>query len=338
MPGQSAGVVRMMVAVYDGPLDRRELLASVGLSPDGSGEDPPTVLAEDNWRLVERMAAHGSPDLPVRFASAVSLDRYGALGLAVKTAPTLREALERLARYFLVVTDTATYTLRDSPGGAALVMRRDGDRLGIRISNEAGLAAVVAVLRQIAGTPLRPAAVWFRHPTPACPADLRGFFGCSVSFGAPENAIHLDSDMLEAPTRLGDDGLSRFVLAHLDEEWRETRAAASLEAQVQDAVADALSGGIPRMSRTAARLGMSERTLQRRLAERGQAYSGLVDAARRRLAETLLVGSDHPLAEVAYLTGFSEQSAFHRAFKRWTGMTPAAYRDGATEEAGGAGQ
>jgi AraC-like DNA-binding protein len=83
---------------------------------------------------------------------------------------------------------------------------------------------------------------------------------------------------------------------------------------------------VPKAQAIARRLGMSERTLQRRLADEGLSFQKLVDEARRELAEGLLVRSDYSLAEVAFLTGFSEQSAFNRAFKRWLDQTPAAYR------------
>jgi AraC-like DNA-binding protein len=91
-------------------------------------------------------------------------------------------------------------------------------------------------------------------------------------------------------------------------------------------VADALADGQPSQSQIARRLGMSVRTLHRRLAEDGQSFQSLVSRARREAAETLLRADDHSLAEIAFLTGFSDQSAFTRAFKRWTGMTPAAFR------------
>ena len=95
---------------------------------------------------------------------------------------------------------------------------------------------------------------------------------------------------------------------------------------MRSAVADSLCEGPPRKSQIAARLGMSERTLQRHLAERGQTFKGLVNAVRRQAAESLLSTTDNSLSEVAFLTGFSDQSAFQRAFKSWTGLTPFGFR------------
>jgi AraC-like DNA-binding protein len=187
---------------------------------------------------------------------------------------------------------------------------------------------VTSVVRQIAAARVAPAAVSFRHPRPATVAGHRAFFGCPVTFEARIDALRFGDGALATPTRLGDEGLSAFLTAHLDE-LRERHADPSASARVRGAVVDSLPDGLPRASRIARRLGMSERTLQRRLAEEGHTFQALADGARREAAESLLVGGDHSLGEVAFLTGFSDQSAFQRAFKRWTGRTPAAFRGAA---------
>ena len=87
-----------------------------------------------------------------------------------------------------------------------------------------------------------------------------------------------------------------------------------------------LSEGVPALSQISGELGMSARTLQRRLSDHGQSYQNLVDFARQELAQQLLRETRYSLAEVAFLTGFSEQSAITRAFKRWSGQTPRSYR------------
>jgi AraC-like DNA-binding protein len=91
-------------------------------------------------------------------------------------------------------------------------------------------------------------------------------------------------------------------------------------------VADALPDGQPSRSQVARRMGMSERTLQRRLAEHGATFQTVVTQARQDAAEALLRADAHSIVDVAFLTGFADQTAFTRAFKRWTGTTPAAYR------------
>jgi len=134
--------------------------------------------------------------------------------------------------------------------------------------------------------------------------------------------------MLEAPNRLGDASVAEFFDSHLDKELEELDYDDGLPTRVRRQIARSLSQGVPTMSDVASRFGMSGRTLQRRLADDGHSFQDLVDSARRELAERLLRLSDYSLAEVAFLTGFSEQSAFTRAFKRWAGQTPRSYRLG----------
>ncbi len=100
-----------------------------------------------------------------------------------------------------------------------------------------------------------------------------------------------------------------------------------MESLVEREISRSLSEGIPKMADVARRLAMSERTLHRRLFENGSSFKTLVETTRRHLAENLLRESRFTLSEVAFLTGFSEQSAFNRAFRRWTGQTPTTFRN-----------
>jgi AraC-like DNA-binding protein len=323
--------VRKMIAVYDGPEDHDTLLRSVGLPPGreadvGSEALQRTVSADATYELFERLMVGDDGTLPLRYARSLEPDDFGALGLAIKTAATLRGALQRIARYMLLLTDTLTYALQERPGGAAFVLRgRRAHRPAIRVANEGALAGVLSIVRQITAVPVSPASVSFRHARPDSVEGHRRYFGCPVRFGAESDALDFDERTLAADTRLGDEGLSRYLLGHLDD-LRASAQDRSLEARIRDVVTGALSNGVPPMAAVARRLGMSERTLHRRLAEDGGAYRELVERTRRDLAESLLERHDYPLAEIAFLTGFSEQSAFHRAFKRWTGRTPAAFR------------
>jgi AraC-like DNA-binding protein len=134
--------------------------------------------------------------------------------------------------------------------------------------------------------------------------------------------------MLELANPFGDSAISEFFDTHLEKELSEIADDGELSRRVRIQISRALSQGVPTITEVAARLGMSGRTLQRRLADKDLAFQQLVDEARRELAERLLRGSAYSLAEVAFLTGFSEQSSFTRAFKRWAGQTPRNYRLG----------
>ena len=321
-------VIRRLVEVSSDPDARDELLAGVGLSPDVDPKEwnRETVDADAYYELLERATSDDDFGLPFRYASALRVDDFGALGLALKTSSTLRDALLRLVRYILVLSDTLEYELHDEIGGAMFMLSRPSHRRGAQLANECALAAVTSMMRQITDSEVSPVAVSFRHRRHGSDEPHRSYFGCPIRFEDRIDALHLNTTTLETRTRLADEGLSAFILATLDDLKRE-KTGRTLEVQVFSAVTDSLPDGRPRKSQIARRLGMSERTLHRRLAEHGQTYQAIANQAQRETAESLLVTGHNSLAEVAFLTGFSDQSAFTRAFKGWTGQTPLMFRE-----------
>lgn len=163
-------------------------------------------------------------------------------------------------------------------------------------------------------------------PTPGSIQRYEDFFGAPVCFGAERNAIAIRSDMLDLSTRLGNAAVSRFLTEHLDAELGALTSQDSVERILAEHLSDALSNGIPKASAVARSFGMSERTLYRRLSESGQAYQEVLESTQRSLAKRLLSQPAFSIPDIAFLTGFSEQSSFNRAFKRWVGQTPGAYR------------
>ena len=322
-------VIRRIVDVARSADEPEALLASVGLSADTdrsawAGE---SVDEDAYYSLLERVAGDHDPELPFRYADALRPDDLGALGLALKTAPTVADALARLVRYVLVLSDTLEYELLDEPSGRVFALiGRPHHRRGAALANECALGAVTSALRSIVGKHLVPDEVTFRHVAPADDEPHRAYFGCPVSFEAPLDGIHLAPELLGQATLLADDGLSSYLLARL-EDLKAHASERSLVAEVRSAIADALPEGQPSKSAVARRLGMSERTLHRRLAEERESFQDLVTGVRREAAESLLGSGRHRVVEVAFLTGFSDQTAFTRAFKRWTGLTPAAFRE-----------
>jgi AraC-like DNA-binding protein len=321
--------VRKVVDTLSEGGERDAHLRSVGLDPLAPADVALMVSDAAYYDLLERLAETrpDASDLPVRVGARMRCDDYGAFGLAWKTAATLRHSFARAERYWRLLTSVAAYEVVSDGERAYFVLHRAGERrLGLRLSNEATLASVVAIVREVATAPFVPLEVHLRHRAPNSTAAHAAYFGCRLVFGSDRDALLVSPASLACPNRLADRGITDFLLAHLDTELRTVQSERSLRQEVQKAVATSLSGGVPSAASLARRLGMSERTLQRRLQTEGLAYRELVDHARRELAEGLLRRSDYPIAEVAFLTGFSEQSAFTRAFKRWTGATPAAYR------------
>ena len=320
--GVTAQIVRRFALVAKGDETASSLLARVGLSVD---MDATAALAQNvdidaYYDLLER-AGDDDPELPYRYAASIRPEDFGALGLALKTAVSVRQALERVSRYILVLSNSLQYELTPN---AFVLQGRPHHRHGACLANEGALGAAVSLLRQVAAGPVHPSAVSFQHA--ANHSEAQRFFQCPVSFSASQNALHFDADTLAAETRLGDEGLSSYLLERLQHDIDAKRVDDSVEAQVHRAVADALCDGLPSSAQVAARLGMSDRTLRRRLGESALTFRDIANRAQREVAESLLCMPQHSIGEVAFLAGFSDQSAFQRAFKRWSGQTPLAFR------------
>jgi len=265
--------------------------------------------------------------LVAAYAELIRVDDIGVLGLAMKTAPTLRASLERVERYWRVVTDTAVYRLEDTGNLAALVFEaRTGRHPVLEFRTEGALAGLARNMRLFVEAELDLDHVSFRHECRSDPDRYALHFGCPVRFGADRDAIALASPMLDQPNRLGDAAVSDFLTTHLETEIGSLGDDTSLRATILRRLTPALCNGVPQAVDIARDLGMSERTLYRRLAQEGLTFRDVLSEAQSSLAQELLRDSSNSIAEIAFLTGFSEQSTFSRAFKRWVGQAPAQYR------------
>ena len=309
----------------------RDLVEALGLSPDGPIDPAQLIAASDYYdffaALVER-----DPDgdrLPLRIGAAMRSDDYGAFGLAWKSAPNLRGSYARSQRYGHVLGSAETYALEQTTGGYFFSLDKAGDgRPGMLMSNEASMAAVDTISREVSTAPFMPLAIHFKHAPRCATRVYEEHFGCPVHFEAAHDALLVSQESIDAPNRLGDETIARFVDQHLEQTLAEQRPDAGLEQRVRHAIAGLLSEGVPTLSVIASDLGIGSRTLQRRLSENGQTFQTVVDLARKDLAQRLLRETDYSLAEIAFLTGFAEQSGFTRAFRRWAGQTPRSYRLG----------
>ncbi|PSR18002.1 AraC family transcriptional regulator [filamentous cyanobacterium CCP3] len=321
--------VRKVVGEVEADLDQDALLRSVGIQPDSPVDPSQMVSDADYYALLERIAIAESngTTLPLRAGAAMRCDDYGAFGLAWKSAPNLRGSYERAERYARVLTSVSTYEVERTDRGAFMHLHRGGDRrLGMRLSNEATIASIVCISQQVSTQPFTPLAVYFQHPAPKDLEGHKAYFGCPIHFDSDRDALLVSHSSLQTPNQLGDISISQFFDTHLEAELSKLADPNSLEHRVRIHVSRCLSEGVPTMSDVAGHFSMSGRTLQRRLSELGYSYQTLVDESRRQLAERLLQQTDYSLAEVAFMTGFSEQSAFTRAFKRWAGQTPRSFR------------
>lgn len=322
-------VVRRLQALGVGADD---VLRSVGLPPGtiaGADSDAdariPLPLEESLWAAAAEAA--GDPLFGLHAAESVRAGGFDVLDYVVRTAPTLRASLERLARYNRLLHDAAAFTL--VPGPSVLRVEHGLGTPARPASPQAAeftLASLVVVGRQLLPR-LRIAQVQFAHDALGPVAEYQRVFGIAPRFGTSGNALSFPAGLMDLALPAADPVLSRIVTAHAEQALAALPPVdESLAVQVRRLVAARLPAGPPPLEQVARELHLTGRSLQRRLKAQGQGYAGLVDEVRRELALRYVADRRLALGEVAYLLGFSEPSAFHRAFRRWTGATPAAFR------------
>lgn len=263
----------------------------------------------------ENLGLHLAQDVPARVG-------YDAGLLLLMASPSLRAGLHRMVRFQRYWGDGQRSTLHPSPGGLRVRYAVIGsDPAARRHGDECAMAEVVVGMRALSGREVTPRVVRFRHGAPADTAEHAALFGCALEFGAEHTELDLDDATLDGPLPHANEAYASIFQAQVEAALASLPGESGLADDVRAAARASLAGGACTLAGTARVLGVSARTLQRRLGERGTSFAALVDALRRELALEYL---DQGVAvqEVAFLLGYAEASAFHHAFKRWTGRTP----------------
>jgi AraC-like DNA-binding protein len=329
-PQVSARIGALIVQVAGARgVDTQRLMAGAGFDPAWLGDADarmPLAMEERLWDLAA--AAAGDPLFGLHAATAIRPGAFDVLDYAVRTAPDLRSALHRLARYNRLVHDLATFELVPEDAAVRIEHRFDGTAARpCRQAAEFTLASLVVVASQIGARPVQARAVEFAHPAASDGDAYRVVFGVAPRFDAATSALTLAAAVLDRPVPAADPALSRIVTAHAEQLLAaQAPRHEGIAAQVRRQLADGMADGPMTLRQVAHRLNLSERSLQRRLDAEGTRFAELVDGVRRELALRYIADERLALGEVAYLLGFAEPSPFHRAFKRWTGTTPAAAR------------
>lgn len=310
--------------------DRMPLFDIVGLTPESAKVPTNMVAVSDYFTLLETIAQSEWPDVRfhMRTCQSWNCEDFGPFGLAFKSAPTMRHGFQRIWRYIGLHNRVSDFSAEERGGRFCWSMHTPPvARLGSFLSNEAAMATTLTLCRETSGRDLRPRHVQFVHEREGSIDALIAHFGRVPVFGADCDSLHFGIDQVDQPCAIGDAAIWNFLTGHLDQALAsEDSNELPFETRVIEEISKLLSGGVPKLTEVSKNLGLGGRTFQRRLSERGKTFQSLVDEARQQLAQQLVSASPYSLAEVAFLTGFSEQSAFSRAFRRWSGQTPRAYR------------
>jgi len=312
-------------------VDVDALIRRFGLPLDAESRTEVMLSVSDVEPLLAAASASlREPFLALHLPGKLTWPTYSPVQLAARSCATVGDVLARLVRYGSLLHANLIFSLEVRGNKVVFTHRvRGKPGHGGRHLNEYSLAAPLTNLRRLTGVNLCPTSVWFMHASPGNHEELERFFGTTdVDFDRLENALVFEKTTLEIPTSTGDPRL----LATADELAERQMKEQVLPSDFAQAVAVQIRRALTARSLTATAvaksLHMSARTMRRRLDEEGSTFRAVVDRVRSDLARQYARNEALPLAEVAYRLGFSELATFSRAFKRWTGQTPGAFRAG----------
>jgi AraC-like DNA-binding protein len=327
-----SGVVPFLVAHVARSLgaDPEPLLRGTGVSATAPPKGDEHIAVEHYFQVWRRAMERFDEGFPLRVASFFRHEDNEIFGFLAMSCATIGEAFDRTLQYSRLYTVGATYEM-DVDGKATritwLPWPGDLSDVGYRAAMDYHVANMEQAIRQLGNVQSGLTEVRLRHAAPSSLVGHRDFYGVAPRFDCPRYELVYRAD-------LRDLGVTSFNSRLRDYFEQQCRAMAeqlgtgtSLSAQVRKALISVMDGGDSGIESTAKRLGMSTRSLQRRLAEDQTTYNDLLAEVRQEFAKRYLARGTLTASEVAYLIGFTEPPAFFKAFKRWTGVTPREFQE-----------
>ena len=306
--------------------DPEALYRNVGIDPDllnKPGARIPYTLVNRLW--AEATEIIDDPCFGLKAAKYWHPSYFHALGYAWLASHTLRDALNRFVRYLRIVSEKIFLTLVDEPDGFTLISSYEVLGMRVPAQIDMGMAMSIHICRLNFGENLNPVTVNIMHAAPSCAQEYQALFKVPVQFSADRDSMtfsyaDVDKYLIGANSQLArlNDQVMVDYLGKLNKD--------DIIDRVTSVIVDILPSGGVVDEKVAETLHMSVRSLQRRLKEVGTTFRTLLETVRKDLASTYVHDLDVELAEVAFLLGFSDQSSFSRAFRRWTGHSPSEAR------------
>ncbi len=305
---------------------RGALLAQAGIAPE--------ELTAERWPIdhitrLWRAAVHCTQDagFGLKAGAGVGPASFNVVSYLLQSAPTLRAALALVQKYQRLISDGGRFqTITGREACWVVYHPRQGALAFSPHQIESVLAAVVVFARWVTGSALRPQRVQLSQARIGPLAGYREVFQCPVDFEQAFSGVLLANAQLDAPLPQ-----ANAQLAQAHQQQAAARLAAlsrqdGLEQTLRVWIASQLQGQAPARAQAARALGLSERTLARRMRAEGLSYSALLDGVRRDAALQAVAQTTRALSDIALALGYAEPSVFTRAFRRWTGATPGHWR------------
>lgn len=310
-------------------IDRAELLAVAQLD-EGDVADRDAYIPLAKQLAIGAEISRRLPGCNIGLAALQHLQpaSFGVLGYVICHSERLRAALEAFVRYQNLLSDAIAWRLESDATTTTITIDVASGLEKLAHPVETQVGVWVAIGRRLTGAAWSPSLVAFRHQPIGDPGEHEAFFACPVRFGAAANQLELANEILALPIHGARPELRpslAFLLQTLLDDIAEP-SPGEYTRRVSELLRRELPKGVTTKHETARALATSERTLSRRLRAEGTSFREILDDQRRLLSQAWLSDPNNAVYEVAYLLGYTETSAFHRSFRRWTGYTPAEWR------------
>ena len=325
----SVHVVRtMLLGATSHGLNPIALVERFGIEPETLSDVDARVPAELTVRMWEEIPVLcNEPNFGLLLGETAGLMALTLAGHMIQASATLGDGLRRMLEFYRVFNDVHPVALLETRDTARLRVKTRGTALeGPRHATEFAFAWFISLARRATGVQIEPRVVRFEHHAPTDIRQHQRIFGCPLEFGAEACETEVARDVLDLPHVTTDVHLVEVLESHARELLRRLPARTDFAGRVRGVLYETLKRGESGVDVVAHELKMSPRTVQRHLQEEGTSHQAVLDDLRRDLALGYLEDQSLAIAEIAFVLGFSDQSAFHKAFVRWTGKTPGQHR------------
>ena len=284
------------------------------------------AAAKEAWRLTAALTDGDSTGL--RVAEWLPRGSLDLVEYSFRCSASLASGIERMARYGRLINDRYSgHVLQGGTGVRYSVAAADGGPIHPQ-RVEFAIAMLLRLAREATAANLQPVEVCFVHAAPRDFSKQTEFFRTTVQYSAAANAIVFRESDGALPLKSADAALEGVIRRRLDKALQVMNAPGetTTAARVRQVLLDQMGQGVPSATAISREMGLSARTLNRRLEDEGTSVREIRDQVRRDLAVALMTDVTVSVSEIAFFLGYAEPSPFHRSFKRWTGKTPMAFR------------
>ena len=330
IPTAQGGLSRLAIArLRAARMPVAPLLVRVGLTPELIADPDERLSVRSQVRLLEEAAIALKDDrIGFTLAREFDLREIGLIYYVMASSQTLGEGLKRLARYSRVTNEALVFGYREGNSLTISLSYSGVPRHSDRHQIEFCMFAVLRICRALTGQNLVPRHFSVAHHRSEGISEMARFVGTKVEFGADADEFDLNVDARGLPLIHADSHLNKLLLKSCEATLADRKGETSqLRTRVENAISSLLPHGRVLAEDVARGLGMSERTLVRRLSDEGLSFTEILQQLRRDLAVRYLTDRKLHVSKIAWLLGFQEVSSFTHAFKRWTGKTPSKMRD-----------